>query len=88
MLRFQGRSPANSENTVFQPAYFLSDLRASYHLHGRPNHALEPRLALHFGINNLFNTSYTNYLSINAFGGRYWNPAAGRNYFAGIQFQF
>jgi iron complex outermembrane receptor protein len=36
------------------------------------------------GINNLFDESYNNNIRINAFGGRYFEPATGRNVYVGI----
>ena len=36
------------------------------------------------GINNLFNTRYFDNIRLNAFGGRYYEPAPGRNVFFGL----
>ena len=40
------------------------------------------------GADNLFDTKYSLGNDINAFGGRYYNAAAGRNYYVGISFRF
>jgi len=37
------------------------------------------------GINNLFNVAYNDNIRINAFGGRYYEPAPKMNVFAGIR---
>ena len=36
------------------------------------------------GIGNLFDEVYDTSVSINAFGGRYFDPAAGRTFYVGI----
>ncbi|OAB76215.1 TonB-dependent receptor family protein [Cochleicola gelatinilyticus] len=41
-----------------------------------------------FGINNLTNAGYYDSIRINAFGNRYYEPGADRNYFGGVRFQF
>jgi len=38
------------------------------------------------GINNLLNTTYFDNIRLNAFGGRYYEPAPGRNFYLGVQF--
>jgi len=40
------------------------------------------------GINNLLNASYFDNIRLNAFGGRFYEPAAGRNFFGGLSFGF
>ncbi|MEO8404368.1 MAG: TonB-dependent receptor plug domain-containing protein [Chitinophagaceae bacterium] len=45
-------------------------------------------LGLFAGADNLFDVTYSLGNDINAAGNRYYNAAAGRNYFAGISFQF
>ncbi len=36
------------------------------------------------GINNLFNTTYYDNIRLNAFGGRFYEPAPGRNFYLGL----
>lgn len=38
-----------------------------------------------FGINNLYNTKYSSGYDLNAFGNRYYNPAATRNFYIGMK---
>ena len=38
------------------------------------------------GINNLLNATYFDNIRLNAFGGRYYEPAPGRNFYLGLQF--
>lgn len=40
------------------------------------------------GINNLFNTTYFDNIRLNAFAGRFYEPAPGRNFFFGTRFTF
>jgi len=38
------------------------------------------------GINNLLNATYFDNIRLNAFGVRYYEPAPGRNFYLGLQF--
>ena len=40
------------------------------------------------GINNLLNTTYFDNIRLNAFGGRFYEPAPGRNFYFGTRFNF
>lgn len=40
------------------------------------------------GVNNLFNSTYFDNIRLNAFGGRYYEPAPGRHFFGGLAFGF
>ncbi len=40
------------------------------------------------GINNLLNTAYYDNIRLNAFGGRYYEPAPARNFYAGLSLGF
>ena len=40
------------------------------------------------GINNLFDESYNSNVRINAFGGRFYEPAPDRNFYAGVTLRF
>ena len=40
------------------------------------------------GINNLLNTTYFDNIRLNAFGGRFYEPAPGRNFYLGTRFNF
>ena len=41
-------------------------------------------VAVFGGINNLLNTTYYDNIRLNAFGGRYYEPAPGRNFYVGV----
>ena len=78
--QYRGSFYANDANTVMEDAAFLVHLSASqsFNLKG---FKLKPYL----GINNLFNTKYSDNIRINAFGNRYFEPAPEINAFGGIR---
>ena len=78
------RMPLNNENTVWAPSYHLINMRASCPF--RVAKVFE--LALHTGINNLFNEEYSSFYNLNAFANRYFNPSPGRNYYFGFSFTY
>ncbi len=74
--------PLNDANTAYAHSYNLMSARAGY------KHAFKKfNLEFFTGVENLFDVKYNLGNDINGFGGRYYNAAAGRNYFAGISLQ-
>ncbi|WP_199139162.1 TonB-dependent receptor [Pedobacter sp. ASV12] len=72
--------PLNDANTFYAKNYFLTDLKV-----GGKNLRLGSKLAsINIGINNLFNRSYSLGNDLNAAGNRFYNPAPGINYYAGL----
>ncbi|HQO77748.1 MAG TPA: TonB-dependent receptor, partial [Thermodesulfobacteriota bacterium] len=70
---------ANDENTVENDSYTATEVRLVYEATiGR--WLLSP----FFGIDNLFDEEYNSNVRINANGGRYFEPAPGRNIYGGI----
>ena len=80
---YSGKLFANAANTVSVPAYAVANFRVS-HEFTRGNWMLRPYL----GINNLFGERYNSNIRINAFGGRFFEPAPVRNLYAGIVVRF
>ncbi len=74
---------ADNANAVAVGAYTVANLRVSQDLHVF-GQALSPYL----GINNLFDATYFGNVRINAFGGRYFEPAPGRSVHAGLSLRF
>lgn len=72
--------PLNDANTSFAKSYRLVDLRAGV----RDITLSKSTLSISFGINNLLNQHYSLGNDLNAASNRYFNPAAGINYEAGI----
>ena len=80
---YSGQLYANNANSVEVSSYIVSNLRIAYR--GQSGRwRLEPFL----GINNIFDESYNSNIRSNAFGGRYFEPAPVRNYYAGIVIRF
>jgi iron complex outermembrane recepter protein len=78
--RYAGRLYVNDANTEQDDAYFALALRLSHSL-GLGRLGLHPFL----GINNLLDMRYSDSIRLNAFGGRYFEPAPGRHFYAGLR---
>ncbi|RZK52409.1 MAG: TonB-dependent receptor [Pedobacter sp.] len=77
---FTSSLPLNDANTAFAERYHLVELKA-----GISELKLgKTQLGFNFGINNLLNESYSLGNDLNAVGNRYFNPAAKRNFYTGI----
>jgi iron complex outermembrane receptor protein len=76
--------PLNDANTVYQEKYNLMNTRIGW----RSNLLLNWDLEVYAGVDNLLNESYSLGNDLNAFGGRYFQPAPLRNYFGGIKIGF
>jgi iron complex outermembrane receptor protein len=74
----------NDANTVSAPAYHLLGFRAGW------KKIIQKKIKLNFytGVQNLLDEKYSLGNDINAAGGRYYNAAPRRNYYAGISFQW
>jgi len=72
--------PLNDANTFFSRAYNLVNLRAGYR--GR---LFNQPIELYGGVDNLFDVSYSLGNDLNAFGRRYFQPAATINYYFGLK---
>jgi iron complex outermembrane recepter protein len=88
-----GRSFLNNANTVLQQTYNLLGLRVGHAFGLPPSRGSEVKAARvkispFGGINNLLNARYTNFPQLNAAADRYYNPAPGINWFAGLDFKF
>lgn len=74
---------ADNANTVAVGSYYVANMRAGYDLQ------LGSWLIAPFiGINNIFDESYESNIRINAFGGRYFEPAPERNAYAGVSIKY
>jgi iron complex outermembrane receptor protein len=77
--QFSGKTFANNANSTPVPAYSLSNLRLGYEWQ-RSRWTVRSYL----GINNIFDARYNGNIRINAFGGRYYEPAPERNIYASV----
>jgi iron complex outermembrane receptor protein len=73
--RYRSAIPVNDANTVYSPASIVTNVRGVYPL---------SRVSVFAGVDNVFGEIYNTSVSINAFGGRYFDPAAGRSIYAGV----
>jgi len=80
---YTSKLPLNDANTAFAGAYHLVQLKAGWDIVSH-----RTRLGIFAGIDNLLNQKYSLGDDLNAVGGRYFNAAAPRNYYAGINVQF
>lgn len=80
---YSGKLFANNANTAKVAAYTVSNLRL-YNEYEIGRWQLRP----YIGINNLFAERYNSNIRINAFGGRYFEPAPDRNVYIGVTANF
>tara|TARA_R110002096_G_scaffold17196_2_gene59443 strand:+ start:26451 stop:28508 length:2058 start_codon:yes stop_codon:yes gene_type:complete len=80
---YSGKLFANNANSAEVDAYTVSNLRL-YDEFEFGRWQVRP----YFGINNLFDERYNSNIRINAFGGRYFEPAPDRNVYAGVTVNF
>lgn len=72
--------PLNDANSFFAKSYHLVDLKI-----GARRLALgKQTIDINFGLNNLFNRRYSLGNDLNAASNRFYNPAAGINYYTGV----
>lgn len=69
----------NDANTVYSEAFNLIQIKGNWNITN------STQIGFFAGIDNLLNESYSLGNDINAYGNRYFNPAASRNYFGGIK---
>jgi iron complex outermembrane recepter protein len=78
--QFTDKIPLNDANTVFQAAYDLVNMRVGW-IKSLKSFDLE----LFVGGDNLLDESYSLGNDLNAFAGRFYQPAPGRNWYGGVK---
>ena len=78
-LQYTDHIPLNDANSVHASKYFLAGLRMGY-----KKSAKKIKYDLFSGIDNGLNERYSLGNDLNAAGGRYYNAAPPRNYYAGL----
>ncbi len=81
---YSGPIALNDANSVYASDYSLLGIRLGYKM----SRARKIQWELFTGAENIFDVKYSLGNDINAAAGRYYNLAPGRNYYAGILFQF
>jgi iron complex outermembrane recepter protein len=79
---YTDRLPLNDANAVFASSYHLLQAKAGWKFR------IKAEAELFIGADNILNQKYSLGNDLNALGGRYYNAAPLRNYFAGINFSF
>jgi iron complex outermembrane receptor protein len=82
-LHWVGRFYTNNANSTINPAYTVSNLRF-----GERYNLGKVAVGPFFGINNLFDEKYNENVRVNAFGGRYFEPAPRRNIYGGVTVRY
>lgn len=80
LLNATSRIPLNDATSVYADAYQLLQSKIGYRFNVH-----KTSFDLYFGVDNILDQAYSLGNDINAYGGRYFNPAPARNYFTGIQ---
>ena len=90
VLKFQiqyfGELYTSDNNNNIEPGYLISNFRLNLN-----NNLLEKRkfkINPYLGVNNVFNTDYSDNIRINAFGSRFYEPAPKRNIYLGISLKY
>ena len=79
-INFVDKIPLNDANTAYSDAYTLVGLRLGYR-----NKSGSGPFEFFGGVDNLLNEKYSLGNDFNAVGARYYNTAAGRNFYLGMQ---
>lgn len=83
LLNCTSRIPLNDANTTFADNYQLLQGQVGYQFRVNQLHL---DVDLFAGVDNILDQRYSLGNDINAYGGRFFNPAPRRNYFAGLRF--
>jgi iron complex outermembrane receptor protein len=81
---YSAELPLNDANTAYASAFHIVGLKAGYAAPVR--NRLKPKFSA--GVNNLLDQQYSLGNDINAFGGRYFNAAPGRNFYISFSLQW
>ncbi|MGV8879464.1 MAG: TonB-dependent receptor [Sphingobacteriaceae bacterium] len=81
---YTSRIPLNDGNTVFAKKYNLLQLKAGW----QQRQAKKANLEIYAGADNLLNEVYSLGNDLNPVGNRYFNAAATRNFYAGVNLRF
>lgn len=80
---YTSKMPLNDANSVWSDAYLIGNIQFRF-----PVKIDKTKVNLFLQIQNLYNEDYVLGFDINAFGNRYYNPAAKRNFILGMNVNF
>ncbi len=81
---YTAKIPLNDANSVYATSYHIIQAKAGI----KSIPLSKATLGLFAGADNLLNEKYSLGNDLNAFGGRYFNAAAGRNFYGGLEIRF
>lgn len=81
---YSDKIPLNDANSSYASSYSVFHSRISHKMHFRKSIQAD----IYFSVDNIFNVRYSLGNDINAFGGRFYNAAAGRNFTGGISLKW
>jgi iron complex outermembrane recepter protein len=80
---YTSKIPLNDANSVLSEPSFVGNIQFRF-----PVDFEKTRLNLYLQVQNLYNTDYVLGFDVNAFGNRFYNPAAKRNFIFGVKIDF
>jgi len=80
---YTSKIPLNDANSVLSEPSFVGNIQFRF-----PVDFEKTRLNLYLQVQNLYNTDYILGFDVNAFGNRFYNPAAKRNFIFGVKIDF
>lgn len=78
-VQYVGRVYANDRNTAYAPAYTIGNARVGF-----AQSAGNAQFSEYVRVNNIANVNYIGSVIVGDTNGRYFEPAPGRNWFAGV----
>jgi iron complex outermembrane recepter protein len=78
-VQYVGRIYTNDRNTAFAPAYTIGNARVGF-----AQVIGNTKFAEYVRVNNLADVNYIGSVIVGDTSGRYFEPAPGRNWFAGV----
>ncbi len=78
--QYRGALYVNDQNDIKDNNFVVANVSASFKCHMK-----DVAILPYFGINNILNTRYNDNIRINAFGGRYYEPAPDLNIYVGLR---
>jgi iron complex outermembrane receptor protein len=80
---YTSKIPLNDANSVYSKSNLIGNIQFRF-----PVDFEKTRMNLYLQVQNLYNEDYVSGFDINAFGNRYYNPAAKRNFILGMKVDF
>lgn len=80
---YQGPTFINSENTSEHPSYLLANAKLSYQKRIGPI-GIEAFILC----DNLLDSTYSSFIQLNGFGGRFYNPSPTRSYYGSLRLSY